>query len=445
MIRKRKPVSRLGLKFLSVVFLSALASFITFGLLFFIRYQIFDWFIGKETIEQATTSQVEELQDSITKKGLSKKDSKAIQKELKKYKDLTLQLYDDELIIDEISFSDKENQAIVGTTSFWVYVYDPIFMNFTLEFSDGEAYLIVSSFIGLTFIIRYVTIVLVLSILLFIFLIMLFIHQKMKYILSIEEEMDYIKAGDFHHTIPYKGNDEITDLARQLNHLRNELYANMVKEEEARTANYELVTAMSHDLRTPLTSLLGYLDILSMKIYKSDEARDEYIEKSKRKAEQIKELSDKLFNHFLVYSKDEKLQLHLISNSEFIQIFNFYQDDLKENKFEVVAKIENKDWKILGDEAIIQRIFDNIFSNIMKYAEKSMVTISLKVEDNEVVLKITNRKKKFTSVEQGTQIGLKSVRKLMNGLHGSFQYEQNDEEFIVVLGFPIVLEKAANV
>lgn len=439
MIRKRKPVSKLGIKFLSVVFSSAIISFLTFGLLFLSRYKIFDWFVGEETIEEATIHQIEELQNTITEQGLSKKDSEAIRKELRKYKDLTLQLYDDEATLDEISLSAKEEQAIVGTTSFWVYVYDPIFMNFTLEFSDGDAYLIVSSFIGITFIIRYVIIVLILSILLFIFLIMSFIHQKMKYILSIEE-MEYIKTGDFHHTIPYKGNDEITDLARQLNHLRNALYDNMIKEEEARTANYELVTAMSHDLRTPLTSLLGYLDILSMKIYKSDEARDEYIEKSKRKAEQIKELSDKLFNHFLVYSKDEELQLHLISNDEFIQILSFYQDDLKENKFEVLTKIENKQWKMMGDEAILQRVFDNIFSNIMKYAERSIVTITLQFEQNNMILRITNRKKKSASLEKGTQIGLKSVGKLMKGLNGSFQYEQNDEEFIVELAFPVKIE-----
>lgn len=440
MIRKRKPVSKLGIKFLSVVFSSAIISFLTFGLLFLSRYKIFDWFVGEETIEEATIHQIEELQNTITEQGLSKKDSEAIRKELRKYKDLTLQLYDDEATLDEISLSAKEEQAIVGTTSFWVYVYDPIFMNFTLEFSDGDAYLIVSSFIGITFIIRYVIIVLILSILLFIFLIMSFIHQKMKYILSIEEEMEYIKTGDFHHTIPYKGNDEITDLARQLNHLRNALYDNMIKEEEARTANYELVTAMSHDLRTPLTSLLGYLDILSMKIYKSDEARGEYIEKSKRKAEQIKELSDKLFNHFLVYSKDEELQLHLISNDEFIQILSFYQDDLKENKFEVLTKIENKQWKMMGDEAILQRVFDNIFSNIMKYAERSIVTITLQFEQNNMILRITNRKKKSASLEKGTQIGLKSVGKLMKGLNGSFQYEQNDEEFIVELAFPVKIE-----
>ena len=441
MIRRRKPVSKLGIKFISVVFSSALISFLTFGLLFLSRYQIFDWFVGEETIEEATISQVKELQDTISEQGLSKKDSEAIRKELRKYKDLTLQLYDDEATLDELSLSAKEEQAIVGTTSFWVYVYDPIFMNFTLEFSDGEAYLIVSSFIGITFIIRYVIIVLILSILLFIFLIMSFIHQKMKYILSIEEEMEYIKTGDFHHTIPYKGNDEITDLARQLNHLRDALYDNMIKEEEARTANYELVTAMSHDLRTPLTSLLGYLDILSMKIYKSDEARDEYIEKSKRKAEQIKELSDKLFNHFLVYSKDEELQLHLISNGEFMQIFNFYHEDLKEHKFEVLTKIENKEWKMMGDEAVLQRIFDNIFSNIMKYAERGIVTITLQFEQNNMILRITNRKKKSASLEKGTQIGLKSVGKLMKGLNGSFQYKQNDEEFIVELAFPVKIEK----
>ena len=57
-----------------------------------------------------------------------------------------------------------------------------------------------------------------------------------------------------------------------------------------------------------------------------------------------------------------------------------------------------------------------------------------------MILRITNRKKKSASLEKGTQIGLKSVGKLMKGLNGSFQYEQNDEEFIVELAFPVKIE-----
>ncbi|MCB6603491.1 sensor histidine kinase, partial [Erysipelatoclostridium ramosum] len=73
-----------------------------------------------------------------------------------------------------------------------------------------------------------------------------------------------------------------------------------------------------------MTSLLGYLDILQMKIYKSDDARDDYIRKSRQKAEQIKDMSDKLFNHFLVFSRDEELQLHPIEEQAVLNMLAFY-------------------------------------------------------------------------------------------------------------------------
>lgn len=103
--------------------------------------------------------------------------------------------------------------------------------------------------------------------------------------------------------------------------------------------------------------------------------------------------------------------------------------------------MEHKEWKMMGDEAVLQRIFDNIFSNITKYAERSMITITMQIKQEQVLLRISNRKKRQAALEKGTQIGLKSVNKLMKGLNGTFQYEQNNDEFIVELSFLITIEK----
>ena len=411
MIKKKSPVgtrkkhiSKLSLKFIGIVILAAVVSASLFGFLFFNRYRMFHLAVGEEAVKKETSEQIQTLQDTITKKDISKKNKKAIKREMRKYKDLTLYLYDDEDTLSETSFSTMEDQAYVGTMSFWLNLYEPDDQEYTLKFHDGEAYLVVYSFIGLSFMIRFLIVAAVASILLFIVVIMQFVHRKMKYVLSIEEEMQLIEAGDFHHTIIYKGNDELTDLARQLNHLRNALYDNMLKEEEARNANQELVTAMSHDLRTPLTSLLGYLDILQMKIYKSDAARDDYIRKSRQKA--------------------------------VLNMLEFYCEELREQKFEILTKFERGSWKIMGEEAMLMRVFDNVFSNIRKYGDKHIVTVSLQVEKGNVLIRLKNRKKKDASREESTQIGLKSVNKIMKGMNGSFLYENDDTEFVVELFFP---------
>ncbi|MCR0390925.1 HAMP domain-containing histidine kinase [[Clostridium] innocuum] len=432
----KKRISRLSLKFVSIVILAAVISGSMFGLLFFNRYRIFHLVVGEKAVQKETDEQIRTLQKTITEKSISKKNRKAIKREMNKYKDLTLYLYDDEDTLSETSFSAMEDQAYVGTMSFWLNLYEPDNLEYTLTFSDGESYLIVYSFLGLSFMLRYLIAAGVVSILTFILIIMQFVHRKMKYVLSIEEEMQLIESGDFHHTIIYKGNDELTDLARQLNHLRNALYDNMLKEEEARNVNHELVTAMSHDLRTPLTSLLGYLDILEMKIYKSDEAMDDYIHKSRQKAQQIKDMSDKLFNHFLVFSRDEELQLHPIADDIVLNMLEFYSEELREQGFDVLTKFEKESWKIMGEEAMLQRVFDNVFSNIRKYAGKQVVTISLQVEKGSVLIRLKNRKKKDASREESTQIGLKSVNKIMKSMNGSFLYENDDTEFVVELFFP---------
>ena len=133
------------------------------------------------------------------------------------------------------------------------------------------------SYQGVWFMELYVIGAIVLCVMLFLLLIMRYIRRKINYILKIGDEMKLIESGDFQHPILYEGKDELTDLAIQLNQLRSVLDENMRSEKEAKQANQDLVTAMSHDLRTPLTSLLGYLDILDMKIYKNEEERSEYI------------------------------------------------------------------------------------------------------------------------------------------------------------------------
>ena len=433
---KKKRISKLSLKFTAVVILSAVVSVSIFSLFFINRYRIFHLIMDEERIREITKEEIKKLQNDVTKQKLSVKDHKKVRKVLSKYKDLTIYIYDkdDENLIDA-SFSVLEKQVYIGTASFWVTLYEPVEVVSPLHFIDGDYPVAVLSFIGMNFMIRYIFLLSGICLFLFIFFIMWFVHRKMTYVLSIGEEMKLIEAGDYHHTIIYKGNDEITDLARQLHHLRNALYDNMIKEQEARDANHELVTTMSHDLRTPLTSLLGYLEILQMKIYKNEAMHDEYVQKSQQKAMQIKELSDKLFNHFLVVSKDEEIQLHPIEDLYVLDLLLQHSEELRSDGYEVITKLEDKasPWRIMGEEAMLQRVFDNLFSNLHKYADPSLIVITLLQENNSILIRFKNRKKADISHEESTKIGLKSVNKMMKQMHGSFHYENDEHEFLSLI------------
>lgn len=410
---------------------------LTFSLLFFNRYRMFFIFHNREKIHEKTQADINILQQNITKKKISKEDSKKIRKEMHQFRGYTMYLYDDETDIDRDYFiSSLQNKAYLQTSSFLLRLYDPSNEEYQLKFYDGTYILYVYSYQGVIFMQRYLLLSCLLAVLVFVSVIMIFVHRKMRYVLQIGNEMKLIENGDYHHTIIYKGNDEITTLARQLNHLRNVLYDNMVREEEARKANEELVTAMSHDLRTPLTSLMGYLDILDMKIYKNEEERDKYIDKSKQKANQIKEMSDKLFNHFLVYAQSDEIECTVIRSEGIKKLLHVFCDELKERHFKIYEAIENSSFQIMADKKLLERVFDNVFSNICKYSSKDMVVVSLTLHQGQVMIKIKNRKKKDASKEESTHIGLKSIHKMMKDMGANEHVEDDMESFSISLIFP---------
>ena len=112
-----------------------------------------------------------------------------------------------------------------------------------------------------------------------------------------------VESGNLEMPIILDGNDELTSLAADVNSMRNAVVDTMSKERQAWEANAELITAMSHDIRTPLTVLLGYLDL--MELQNSDENSAEYIEACKKNALRLKRLSDDMFSYFLVFGKNE--------------------------------------------------------------------------------------------------------------------------------------------
>ena len=102
---RKKHISKLSLKFIGIVVLAAVVSASLFGFLFFNRYRIFHLAVGEKAVQKETSEQIQTLQNTITKKEISKKNRKAIKREMRKYKDLTLYLYDEEDTLSETSFS----------------------------------------------------------------------------------------------------------------------------------------------------------------------------------------------------------------------------------------------------------------------------------------------------------------------------------------------------
>ena len=138
-------------------------------------------------------------------------------------------------------------------------------MDFPLEFANGTAQVMLYNYERTLFAYPFLLVCFLLSVTLFISIVLLFLNRKMRQILMLKDEILTMSAGDLEHRVPDLGCNEIGILANELNHLRESLYDNIRKEQESRKANQDLITALSHDLRTPLTILNGYLEVLKLK------------------------------------------------------------------------------------------------------------------------------------------------------------------------------------
>ena len=148
--------------------------------------------------------------------------------------------------------------------------------------------------------------------------------------------------------------------------MRTSFIEGLEHEEEMPKHASELLTAMSHDLRTPLTSLIGYLDIIDLGKCHSPEQVQKYVHSGKQKAYQIKEMTDKLFEYFLVYSENDKPveKERLDAATLFTQLWSESAMSLETEGFHVDMRAEESTCEVLANVPLLRRVFDNLVSNV---------------------------------------------------------------------------------
>ena len=166
------------------------------------------------------------------------------------------------------------------------------------------------------------------------------------------------------------GDDELTTLARCLDSMRVTLRQQQEEEAKASAKVKNLITEMSHDLRTPPTTLLLYTEIVRSRKYENDAQKDDYLNKIDTKARQLKQLSDNLFEYALV-TRDTVVTLD--PPAYFSRIFEEplaeMVDALQQRGFACALDLGSEDLMLTVKMQYIRRIFDNITSNAIKYAD----------------------------------------------------------------------------
>jgi signal transduction histidine kinase len=295
-----------------------------------------------------------------------------------------------------------------------------------------------------------------LSILIFIFLFLLLTKKKIYYITEIASGVKIISKGNLDYRVGVRGNDELTLLAKELNYMTCELKDYFEREKNREKSRSEMMISVSHDLKSPLTSVIGYLSLLKDKEYDGDEAMTDYVERAYNKSLKIKELLQELLDFASLTYEDIKLNKQIISLKHLLeQLISEYTGFFEQNALRMVADLTGGNAYTEVDPDYMIRVFDNLFSNSLRYSLKpGEIRIALECRDGSLVFSITNkcekmeheklerlfdkfyRLEKSRSVETGgTGLGL-AIAKRITELHGGkiwAEYLNGEITFFVTL------------
>lgn len=403
-------------------------------------------FSDSSHIEKLSEAYIQDLQDYIDETKAASNDSEKLTEWVRKQKIVSIQVYKDEILTYDSNYPDAavEDAEAEGAYYEWEYYY-------TAEFADGTADVFLYGFFSYPLYSYAMTAEILLAVILLVAIVILGIRKPVRYIGRLKAECEILGSGDLDYQVTVQGKDELSLLARGLDNMRMALRESNEKEAELTAANRRMITEMSHDLRTPLTSLLIYTEILGKKAAKDPRQAMEYVRKIEKKARQIKRLSDNIFEYALI---TEETKAELGDPQTLRELFYDPLSEmtayLGERGYTVGLRPDtgsgSERRQIRVNEEYINRIMDNIVSNIEKYADKSMpVRIeTIYTEEygglafrNGISCSTEDRRK----TEGSTNIGLHNVEKMMKKMNGYFRVKQTENIFEITLIFPWVKEK----
>lgn len=263
-------------------------------------------------------------------------------------------------------------------------------------------------------------------------------EKSMRYISRISDAMQSISEGDLNITVDIEGDDEFSVMAASLNKMVGDLRSLMDKEREAERTKNELITNIAHDLRTPLTSIIGYLELLSGETKLDPEVQKNYIGIAYVKTKRLEKLIEDLFGFTkLNYGK---ISMH-VSKVDVVKLLSqlleeFYPSFVDKNlSYELQSNVPAQ--VISADGNLLARLFDNLINNAIKYgADGKRILVKVHGSEELVTIQVINYGyvipeeelplifNKFYRVEQsrstntgGTGLGLAIAKNIVD-MHG---------------------------
>lgn len=279
----------------------------------------------------------------------------------------------------------------------------------------------------------------------------------LRQVVRLQEGIKRLAEGDLTYKMDTK---HLHGPFRMYAHDLNRISAGMTVEVERRMKSEhlktELLTNVSHDIKTPLTSIINYVDLLKNQDIASEDAKS-YVEVLDRQSHRLKKLLEDLIEASKAATGNITAELAPTDAAELLrQAEGEYNERLREQKLIPVLRIDAETCSILADGRLLWRVFDNLLGNIVKYAMPgTRVYLELSHRSDRCVITIRNISKDELGIEaeelmerfvrgdaaratEGSGLGLSIARSLTECMKGGFDLVLDGDLFKVILDFPLV-------
>lgn len=271
-------------------------------------------------------------------------------------------------------------------------------------------------------------------------------------------ELHYIAQGHLEHRIPFRVNGNQQHVITSVNALVDTITQAMQEERASEKSKDELITNVSHDLRTPLTSIIGYLGLIEDHQYQSEEDIVKYSHIAYDKAKQMKNLVEDLFEYTKVQQHGAPVNLMTVDLGQLLeQVGASFELEANKKGMAINVTCEPSPLSITADPEKLGRLFSNLVANALKYGHgASYIHLTAKQLGEKVVITVADDGEKipaesvkhlferFYRVESsrnkatgGTGLGLAIVQSIVELHHGSVTARSDDQETAFVVTLPV--------
>lgn len=272
------------------------------------------------------------------------------------------------------------------------------------------------------------------TLILFIYLNHRLFMKRHSYITDIEKHLEQLHSKEL-HSIQKHHPEETKSIIQSVNELFQTIRSSIKKEEQREQITSDLMASLSHDFKTPLTVIIGYLEII--KGSQQDQAN--LVDKAIERADYLHHLIEDTLYYF--HSTTESASRQTKEEVNCTELFNhyaLYQASALHGKYQFINHLTEDPTRLVINELMMNRLFDNLLSNLLKYAHKDYpITQTNYIDNGWIVFEQANHKDLSAKHNPSTMLGLKTCRRIMALHNGLFGIEETEDTFISKLYFPL--------